>query len=203
MVLSRRSTKAESDASRRSRSSSATLSNGQRIPEDVLVLDGVFARDGAGAVGFRPARRLTTLDVAEVLAAVEPWIRRLLEGGGHRKDDHRGHAEDGGVDPWTDEAPALAGLAAASVQGGRHPGALRGQTPSPSRTRAQGGGHAATGSLPCPVELTCMRVSSSRRGSASGSSGLPLRLATARHLRAARPDGRRPGARRPEAAVGR
>jgi hypothetical protein len=36
MVLSRRSTKAESDASRRSRSSSATLSNGQRIPEDVL-----------------------------------------------------------------------------------------------------------------------------------------------------------------------
>lgn len=33
--------------------------------------DGVFARDRAGVVGFHAARRLTTLDVAEVLAAVE------------------------------------------------------------------------------------------------------------------------------------
>jgi hypothetical protein len=48
---------------------------------------------------------------------VEPGIRRLLEEGGHREDDHRDHADDGGADPWMDEAPALAGLAAASVQG--------------------------------------------------------------------------------------
>ncbi len=83
-----------------------------------LVLDGVFARDEAGAVTFYPARRLTTLDVAEVLAAVEPRIRRLL-GGGERSsaDDAWGHAEDGAVGPWADEAPALADLAAASVRG--------------------------------------------------------------------------------------
>jgi hypothetical protein len=89
-----------------------------------LVLDGVFAADSTGAVGFHPARRLTTLDVAEVLSAVEPAIRRLLGWGGDREDDHEGYAEDDGGDPWTDEAPALARLAAASVQGliafGRH-----------------------------------------------------------------------------------
>jgi hypothetical protein len=91
-----------------------------------LVLDGVFARDAAGAVGFHRARRLTALDVAEVLAAVEPRLRRLLDWGGPRENDPGGHADDGGVDPWTDEAPALAGVAAASVQGlvalGRHAG---------------------------------------------------------------------------------
>ena len=91
-----------------------------------LVLDGVFARDGAGLIAFHPARRLTTPDVAEVLAAVEPRIRRRLDGGGLPGGDDGGHAEDCGIDPWADEAPALAGLAAASVQGitalGRRPG---------------------------------------------------------------------------------
>jgi len=61
-----------------------------------------------------------------VLAAVEPRIRRRLDGGGLPGGDDGGHAEDGGIDPWADEAPALAGLAAASVQGitalGRRPG---------------------------------------------------------------------------------
>jgi len=41
------------------------------------VLDGVFARDAAGVVAFHAARRLTTLDVAEVLAAVEPGRVRI------------------------------------------------------------------------------------------------------------------------------
>jgi hypothetical protein len=49
-----------------------------------LVLDGVVARDAAGTVGFHPARRLTTLDVTEVLAVVEPRLRRLLDGDGRR-----------------------------------------------------------------------------------------------------------------------
>jgi hypothetical protein len=92
-----------------------------------LVLDSVFARDASGAVGVHPARRLTTLDVAEVLAAGEPRLRRLLEGAGLREDAHGGDPEDAGVDPWVDDAPALAGLAAASVQGvvalGRQSGA--------------------------------------------------------------------------------
>lgn len=53
-----------------------------------LVLDGVFARDGAGPVAFHPARRLTTLDVAEVLAAVGPRLRRLLGRSGGPEGDH-------------------------------------------------------------------------------------------------------------------
>ncbi len=91
-----------------------------------LLLDGVFAPDAAGVLAFHPARRLTTLDVAEVLAAVAPRIRRLLDGDVLLEDDQGGHAEDGSVDPWVAEAGALAGLAAASVQGlvalGRHAG---------------------------------------------------------------------------------
>jgi hypothetical protein len=54
-----------------------------------LVLDGVFARNPAGALHFHATRRLTSLDVDEVLATVEPRIKRL----------------------WADEAPVLAGLA--------------------------------------------------------------------------------------------
>jgi ribosomal protein S27AE len=102
-----------------------------------LVLDGVFVRDAAGGVVFRPARRLTTLDVAEVLAAVEPQLGRLLGGAGLRADEHGGDPEDGGVDSWADETPVLAGLAAASVQGlvalGRHAGT---RVPRPGHARA-------------------------------------------------------------------
>jgi hypothetical protein len=44
-----------------------------------LVLDGVFARDGTGALRFHATPDLTTLDVAEVLATVEPLIARRLQ----------------------------------------------------------------------------------------------------------------------------
>jgi hypothetical protein len=78
-----------------------------------LVLDGVFARTGAGGLTFHPARRLTALDVAEVLATVEPGIRRLVDRRGLGESDEASAA----ADAWADEAPGLAGLAAASVQG--------------------------------------------------------------------------------------
>ena len=114
-----------------------------------LVFDGVFARTRAGVLTFRPTRRLTALDVAEVLATVKPGIRRLLDRRGLGEGDDAGSASDA----WVDEAPVLAGLAAASVQGivalGPHRGArLRrlgdpaeeGEAPTPE------GGHArATG----------------------------------------------------------
>jgi hypothetical protein len=74
------------------------------------LLDGVFASDAAGVVVFHPARRITTLDVAEVLAAVEPGISRLVD----RRGLGQGEAEGGGADAWADEAPVLAGLAAGS-----------------------------------------------------------------------------------------
>jgi hypothetical protein len=75
-----------------------------------LALDGVFATSGTGGVVFHPAPPVTDLDVAEVLATIEPGIVRLIERRG------RGDLDDG-VDPLTEESPVLAGLAAASVQG--------------------------------------------------------------------------------------
>ncbi len=57
--------------------------------------------------------RLTTLDVAEVLAAIEPRVARLMV----RRDVGEG-AEDG----WEAQAPVLAGLASASVQATRGSG---------------------------------------------------------------------------------
>ena len=44
-----------------------------------LGLDGVFARNRAGALNFHPVPRVIALDVAEVLATVEPRIKRLLD----------------------------------------------------------------------------------------------------------------------------
>ena len=78
----------------------------------ILAVDGVFVKEGE-AVRFHPNTWLDAADVAEVLATVEAYIRRLLGGPGTDASD------DGGdpLDEWADEAPVLAGLAAASVQG--------------------------------------------------------------------------------------
>jgi hypothetical protein len=110
-----------------------------------LVLDGVFARSRAGVLNFHPTRRLTALDVAEVLATVEPRIKRLLDRRGLGDGDDEGPAPDA----WADEAPGLAGLAAASVQGtvalGPHPGARLRRLGDPSEegaAPAPGGCHA-------------------------------------------------------------
>jgi len=78
-----------------------------------LMLDGVFARSRAGALHFHPIRRLTALDVAEVLATVEPRFKGLLDRRGLGKGDDDRSASDA----WAHEAPVLAGLAAAFVQG--------------------------------------------------------------------------------------
>ncbi|OFV89694.1 MAG: hypothetical protein A3H95_14420 [Acidobacteria bacterium RIFCSPLOWO2_02_FULL_64_15] len=69
-----------------------------------LVVDGVFARDEAGALAFHPAPRLTDLDVAEVLATVEPGIRRVLDRRGLGDRD-----EASEEDAWAAEAPVPAG----------------------------------------------------------------------------------------------
>ena len=78
----------------------------------VLVIDGVFARDGVG-VRFCPAPPLTDLDVAEVLATIVPRVRRLLERRGMGEGDEGAGVPEG----WAEDAPVLAGIAAASVQG--------------------------------------------------------------------------------------
>jgi hypothetical protein len=75
-----------------------------------LVPDGVYAGE-PGKLAFHRVGRLTALDAEEVLAAVDPLVARRLRA--------RGESDDGSVfsDPWGNDAPLLAGLAAASVQG--------------------------------------------------------------------------------------
>jgi hypothetical protein len=74
-----------------------------------LVPDGVFAGE-PGKLTFHRVARLTALDAEEVLAANGAARGRRLRA-------HGGLGDDGSSDPWTQEAPLLAGLAAASVQG--------------------------------------------------------------------------------------
>ena len=77
-----------------------------------LAIDGFFSKDG-DAVRFHPSPALDAADVDEVLATVEAYVHRLLAGRGADDGDDGGNT----VDEWANEAPALAGLAAASVQG--------------------------------------------------------------------------------------
>jgi hypothetical protein len=78
-----------------------------------LVIDGMFAPDGE-RLRFQTARRLTRDDVAKVVAVVAHRIDRLLQRRGVMTTTSE---ESGGADRWAEEASALAGLAAASVQG--------------------------------------------------------------------------------------
>jgi hypothetical protein len=75
-----------------------------------LVLDGVFAGP-PGRQTFHTIRGLTSIDAEEVLAAIEPLVTRRVRSSGAADDE--GMADD----PWILDAPLLAGLAAASVQG--------------------------------------------------------------------------------------
>ena len=114
-----------------------------------IVLDGVFARDAAGTLRFHRTPELTTLDAEEVLATVEPLVARRLQRLGLGPDD----GEMDVPDAWGDEAPVLAGLAAASIQGTVALGPRRGarlrrlgdetepvQTPDPGACHAQANG---------------------------------------------------------------
>jgi hypothetical protein len=96
-----------------------------------LVLDGVFVRDAPGPPAFHAVRRLTTLDVAEVLATVEARIARRRGQLGRAASD--GAGDD--ADSFSHDVPVLAGLAAASVQGrlalGPRPGGRPGRVGRP------------------------------------------------------------------------
>jgi hypothetical protein len=88
-----------------------------------LVLDGVFAEDGTGALRFHPAPPPTDDDMDELLAAIRRRVRRLLARRGVLEEP----GDAAGDDPWVAREPVLAGLTAASVQGrlalGPRPGA--------------------------------------------------------------------------------
>ena len=91
-----------------------------------LMLDGVFAPGPDGVKAFYRTPSLTTLDVMDVLATVEPLVARQLARRGLGVDD----AEAGAIDPWADEAPGLADLAAASVRGALALGSRAGGRPA-------------------------------------------------------------------------
>jgi Putative transposase len=89
---------------------------------------------------------LTTLDVREVLATVEPLVARHLASRGLVADE----VDDGTLDPWVDEAPVLAGLAAASVQGRLGLGARPGARPGRLGVAESGGAWPPAG--PCQAD---------------------------------------------------
>jgi hypothetical protein len=72
----------------------------------------VFAMDGS-VVAFHPMRRRTREDVAGVVALIARRVERLLE----RRGLAGGAESSGAPDLWSEEAPALAAVAAASVHG--------------------------------------------------------------------------------------
>ena len=132
-----------------------------------LVLDGVFARQAAGALTFHATCRLTALDVEEVLATVEPRIARLLDRRGLGADGDAGSASDA----WAEDAPVLAGWPRPPCKGPWRSGL--------GEARACGvwGTRPRRSRRPRPRAVTrgrtvsiCTRASSSRPGNASGSS---------------------------------
>ncbi len=132
-----------------------------------LVLDGVFTAGGAGPPAFRRTRRLTTLDVEEVLAGIEPLIERRLRARGAAAEE----ADAEVPDPWAEEAPLLAGLAAASVQGQSALGGRRGARPRRLATRARPPTRRRRRTVRrAPTATASTRDSSSRPASGSGSS---------------------------------
>jgi hypothetical protein len=96
-----------------------------------LVLDGVFARNG-DTVRFHPCPPLDAADVDEVLVTVTAYVGRLLAPGGSGDGVERGM-----FDEWADEAPVLAGLATASVQGRVTLGLRAGSRPAPRQPVGQ------------------------------------------------------------------
>ena len=78
-----------------------------------LVMDGVFVPDGAGVVRFCPVAPMGADDLALRLTTIERRIETLLA----RRGVSDGSDGFDAPDRYADEAPTLAGLAAASVRG--------------------------------------------------------------------------------------
>ena len=78
-----------------------------------LVMDGVFVPDRARGVRFCPVQPMGADDVAALLTTIERRIEKLLA----RRGVSDGNEGCDVPDRYADEAPTLAGLAAASVRG--------------------------------------------------------------------------------------
>jgi hypothetical protein len=79
-----------------------------------LVLDGVYVEGGGGTLRFHEAVPPSDEEMDRLLGTIERRIRRLLARRGVLDD-----LGEGSADPWQEEAPVLAAVAAASVQGRR------------------------------------------------------------------------------------
>jgi hypothetical protein len=79
-----------------------------------LVFDGVYVDDDHAALRFHEAAAPTDDDMDRLLRTIDRRIHRLLARRGVLDD-----RAEGRVDPWREEAPVLAGIAEASVQGRR------------------------------------------------------------------------------------
>ena len=79
-----------------------------------LVLDGVYVEDG-GILRFHEAMPPTDDEMDRLLGTIDRRVHRLLARRGVVDDLGEGNA----ADPWREEAPMLAGIAGASVQGRR------------------------------------------------------------------------------------
>lgn len=78
-----------------------------------LVLDGVFTRGADGTVRFHAAPVHPAPDLMPLLVTIATRLRRLVA----RRGVVDGSDALDGCDPFEDDAPTLAGLAAASVRG--------------------------------------------------------------------------------------
>jgi hypothetical protein len=83
----------------------------------VLALDGIYVEEG-GTLRFHEAAPPTDDEMDDLLWTIDRRVHRLLA--------RRGVLDDLAADRWHEEAPVLAGIAAASVQGRRALGARAG-----------------------------------------------------------------------------
>jgi hypothetical protein len=77
-----------------------------------LVLDGVYVEEGVG-LRFHACDAPTDDEMDRLLGSIERRLQRLLA----RRGVVDAVGDDGGADRWREEAPVLAGIAAASVRG--------------------------------------------------------------------------------------
>jgi hypothetical protein len=82
----------------------------------------VYVEEAGGTLRFHEAASPTDEDMDRLLRTIDRRVHRLLA-----RRDVPGDGDDGSsADPWHEEAPVLAGIAAASVQGRRALGARAG-----------------------------------------------------------------------------
>ena len=134
-----------------------------------LVLDGVFARTTAGALRFHAAPPPSAADMADILTAIVPAVRRLLAR--HGLDAEDGMAADRSPRPrrcWRDGPPRR-------CRASPRPGSRRSGPPTRRTARARRG-DAGAARVPCALGGLRSARGRQRAGRASGPPGAPLSL---------------------------